>query len=189
MPVNRPDKVRIFIYLPFRNSQDVQNFITYAADVWSRYPERIVSALHPSLPIGPSEVAKARLLDLDPSNIDPEIASAWRYIHHIRVALREGRPLPVQSSNARTCAICEQSWPSFVHYLTSPNPPKHLRCKGCFKRVPVISAQSHPHDYSITRVSYQAVRLPLSPTIQDAVAHLCCTGGRHSRVARTESSA
>ena len=143
MPVDRPEEVVINIYLPFRNTQDVQNFINYAADVWARYP-RQTSAMHPRLPTGPQELAKAGHLDLGPSRIDREILSAWRYMERIRVARREGRPLPVQASNSRTCVVCEQSWPSFAHYLTSPNPPKHIRCRGCFKRVPVVSFQSSP---------------------------------------------
>ena len=137
IPVASPDKNAIYIYLPFRNKQDVQNFITYAADVWSRYTKRIVSDVHPSLPVGPHELAKAGRLDLDPGEIDKEILSALKYIQCIRRAQLEGKPLPVNASNVRTRTLCEQSWPSFAHYLSSPNAPKHLRCKGCFKRVPV----------------------------------------------------
>ena len=151
MPVDQPDNAAIYMYLPIRNNQDVQNFISYAADVWSRYPKRIVSAVHPSLPIGPHEVAKAGRLDLNPVGMDLEILSAWKYIHRIRIARREGKPLPVEATKIRICALCEQSWPSFAHFLTSPNAPKHLRCKGCFKRVPVVSFQSCPYDHSRTR--------------------------------------
>lgn len=144
------------VHLPFRSYQDVQNFITYAADVWGRYPKRTVSVVHASLPLGPDELAKASRLDLDPAKIDRELLSAWKYIQRIRAARREGKPSKVKASMVRTCALCEQSWPSFAHYLTSPNAPKHLRCKGCFKRVPIVSSQSSLRAHSAVR-AFQAL--------------------------------
>lgn len=66
-----------------------------------------------------------------------EFKAAGRYATTWRQAQESGKGMTVDPNQARECSYCSQRWLTLMHYLLAPNPPSHLSCALCLKRIPV----------------------------------------------------
>ena len=131
-PIRTNTPGKFTFHIPTLHSKkDVWDVIVCVGDAMRELDDQYFSRFLPELSVSDEMFAQSRYMRLG-------LDGFARDLHHGLVYIGDlNQNHPTVPKMARTCESCRQCWPSFVHFLLTPSPPKYLECPECTKPIPV----------------------------------------------------